>query len=149
MRCCMFAIVFLAIAAGDAYCEPPDDDIQQQAKQLEGTWTFSSAIDDGNKVPAERIRGAKMVFTKDKLVMVTPDGTKAELDYKLYGGNSPRWFDLINKGQADPGIYQIEKDILTICIATRYEGKDVVRPSDFKSTGDNPTNILTLVRERK
>ena len=110
-----------------------------------GTWRVVERHQQNGKVEDDRLqlywfRGGD-VWVDDTLNDSKWDIYKVTLDTT----KSPKQIDLLSSNSARKklGIYQIDKDKLTICFSAGTEGK---RPMGFSAT-DKHTQLLTLKRE--
>jgi uncharacterized protein (TIGR03067 family) len=115
--------------------------------KLQGTWMVTSFETDGQAMPAAAFAGAKIVIAKSTFRSVgmgaTYKGTVA-LDPK----KQPKTFDLVfsdgpEKGNRNLGIYTLEGDTWTICLATRGD----TRPKAFDTRSGTGFALETLERE--
>jgi uncharacterized protein (TIGR03067 family) len=116
-------------------------------KAVQGTWLVAELEADGHKMPASMLGGAKVVIKGD-LFMSHGMGATYEGDVELDAAQSPKHFTLKftkgpEKGNTNPGIYELDGDTWRICIATR--GGE--RPKKFATKAGSGHALETLVRE--
>ena len=100
----------------------------------QGAWTATSSIYDGQEAPEALVRSITRTVEKDHVVWKRDGksfaGTRIELD----PSRDPRSIDVIPDGGKDRGervlgIYKLEDDRLTICMAAPGQP----RPKEFKA----------------
>jgi uncharacterized protein (TIGR03067 family) len=115
-------------------------------QKLQGTWNITSLEIDGQRMPAGAFSGSKVVIKGQKFTSlgmgVTYKGT-VELDAE----KKPKLFDLIftagpEKGNRNLGIYKLDGDRWTICLATR----GTARPNEFATKPGTGVALETLER---
>src|SRR5262249_10872647 len=85
---CVAASLTWAVAAADP--DPPKD--------IQGTWSMTSAVERGKAVPAEKLKGGKFVIGKDKLTMSVGEKGDIQFSYKLNTAAKPKVIDLTQDG---------------------------------------------------
>jgi len=114
--------------------------------RLQGTWNVVSLESDGQKMPATAFSGARIVVNgrefKSLGMGATYEGT-LEVD----AASTPKAFDLLftaghAEGHRNLGIYQLDGDIWTICLATRGNK----RPKKFETKAGTGFALETLER---
>lgn len=138
MRCGHLALLALCLAPA-----PADD---ERAKH-QGTWAVVSLVRDGKEAPADVAASIRRVVAGDH-VSWTRDGksfagTKAEYD----ASKTPHALDLIPDGgphrdERILGIYRLEGDALTICVADPGEP----RPTAFDAPSGSKRTLQTFRR---
>ena len=97
-----------AVAEADDKKAPPGD--KPTAPKLEGTYTIETGERDGKEIPAERIKGAIVLFTAE--MVVGTDKDKKELfsaSYTLDTSKKPYRLTMKSKPIGDP-----KKDLTTM-----------------------------------
>jgi uncharacterized protein (TIGR03067 family) len=115
-------------------------------ERLQGTWTVTSLEMDGQMM--DSADGAHIVIKKDAFKSVGMGATYegvVEIDER----KKPKSFDLkftkgAEKGNRNLGIYKLDDDVWTICLATRGER----RPRKFLTESGSGIALETLVRGR-
>ena len=122
----------LALVAG-----PPAiaADKLESSRDLVGGYTIVSGEKYGEKEPAERIKGATVRITEDRIVVTDKDKTEVYgSEYKLDAGKSPARITMTSKlapseDKVAKGL--IEKDGDTVRLIYALPGGDM--PTDFKT----------------
>jgi len=128
---------------------PPGDVVKQELKRHQGTWVATSSIYDGQAAPRELVGSIRRIVTGDHVVWERDGksfaGTKIELDPT----REPKTIDVIPDGgpyrdRYVLGIYQLEGDKFTICMAN--PGRP--RPKEFKAEKGSECTLRTFRREQ-
>jgi uncharacterized protein (TIGR03067 family) len=121
---------------------------KEESERHQGTWRATSSIYDGQEAPEEIVRSITRTVEKDHVVWKREGksfaGTRIELD----PSRDPRTIDVIPDGGKDRGervlgIYKLEKDRLTICMAAPGQP----RPGAFKAEKGSGCTLRTFTRE--
>ena len=124
--------------------------VKDELKRHQGTWIATSSTYDGQKAPEDIVRSIKRIVERDHVVWERDGkrfaGTKIELDPT----REPKTIDVIpdggrNRGERVLGIYKLEDDTLTICMAA--PGKP--RPKEFKAEKGSGCTLRTFQRESR
>jgi uncharacterized protein (TIGR03067 family) len=118
---------------------------QDAQKELAGQWKMFMAEVDGKKLSERAIRNTRIKISDDKYAYSRSQWGS----FRLIPTERPKAIDMspavgANKGKTALGIYQINDDELTICIAKA--GKK--RPSEF-TTKTGSGYILEIYRREK
>ena len=125
-----------------------DKAVKEELDRHQGTWRTTSSIYDGQEAPEQIVRSITRIVEKDHVVWKRDGksfaGTRIELD----PSSDPRTIDVIPDGGKDRGervlgIYKLEKDRLTICMAA--PGRP--RPGEFKADKGSGCTLRTFTRE--
>jgi uncharacterized protein (TIGR03067 family) len=126
-----------------------DQAVKNELERHQGTWKATSSIYDGTEGPAEIVRSITRVVEKDHVVWQRDGrsfaGTRIELD----PSRDPKAIDVIPdggqyRGERVLGIYKLERDRLTICMAA--PGKP--RPTEFKAEKGSGCILRAFTREK-
>jgi uncharacterized protein (TIGR03067 family) len=113
---------------------------------LQGSWTITSLVLDGQPLPAALLAGGRITIQGDRFVS-TGMGAEYSGTLVLDTTKRPRHLDMKfetgpEEGNTNPCIYELAGDTLKLCIATR----GAVRPSSFRSPPGSGIASETLVR---
>lgn len=102
--------------------------------RLVGNWTVVSGQEDGKALPAEKVKGSRVVITQDSWTVHEENNQKRVMAFKIDPSTTPRHIDFTttegsDKGKTSQGIYSLEGDTLRIAFA--QPGQD--RPKDFNT----------------
>jgi uncharacterized protein (TIGR03067 family) len=114
--------------------------------KLQGAWNVMSLESEGVKMPATIIAGATIVVEGSRFRSLGMAGTY-EGTLELETGCQPKTFDLVftaghAAGHRNLGIYQLEGDRWTICLAINSD----TRPEKFQTTAGSGYALETLER---
>jgi uncharacterized protein (TIGR03067 family) len=136
----------LALVAGaPAAKDPPKKD----TNPLLGEWTGEKAETGGMPLPVP-VGGMTMEFKPDGKVVMTDAGKPPEEGgYKADPKKDPHEIDIVppaagGKVMTMLGIYKVDGDTLTVCLAAAGE-----RPKKFESAAGQATLLLTFKRAKK
>jgi uncharacterized protein (TIGR03067 family) len=145
--CVVLAV--LAVTFSFAAEKPRGDAVKKELKKFEGTWKIVSLEVEGMKLPAKAFEGARLIIKGDAFTMkeekVTHKGT-----FKVDPTKKPKMIDLIftegpAKGKTLLGIYELEGDTYTICLAVK--GKK--RPTTFTGKAGTDFGLEVLKRVKQ
>jgi uncharacterized protein (TIGR03067 family) len=126
-----------------------DDPSAEELDRHQGTWRVTSSIYDGQEAPEAIVRSITRIVENDHAVWKRDGksfaGTRIELD----PSRDPKAIDVIpdggkGRGERVLGIYKLEKDRLTICMAAPGQP----RPREFKAEMGSGCTLRTFIRER-
>jgi uncharacterized protein (TIGR03067 family) len=132
----------LAVSALVA-ADTASDDVKKELKKFEGTWVIESLELEGQKQPADLLKGVKLTCKDDgTFTYVDPMGTHKGT-FKVDIAKKPKQLDIHftegpEKGNTIKGIYEIEGDTYKVCIAMG----DKERPTEFTSKGGYGLEVL-------
>src|SRR5947207_15251241 len=114
--------------------------------KLQGGWNVTSLETDGRKAPATAIAGSRIVIDGNRFTSVGM-GATYEGTVELGRLNKTKTFDLLFSagppaGTRNRGIYELEGDRWTICLAT----SGGARPESFTTKGGIGIVLETLER---
>jgi len=137
----------LLIVAGGLLTAPPGEERRADRETIQGTWLLVSSETEGQPVPAESLktRPVRMVFEGDRVAAKMGEMSASLGTFTLDETHDPRWYDrTYPDGSPRRGIYRLEADRLTICIAAL--GKD--RPAAFSTKPGDGQSLLVYQREK-
>ena len=114
--------------------------------KLQGTWTIVS-VEAGGK-PDDKVTKGKIVFSKDTMTHVLPDGKKRPATFKLDPTKTLKEMDATaldgpNKDATFPAIYELEGDSLKLCVAGTWS-----RPTAFATEPGRKLMVYVLKRDK-
>jgi uncharacterized protein (TIGR03067 family) len=115
---------------------------------LQGEWVVVAMEEDGEKAPADDLKGMKWVVKGNEITASQPGGT-GKMTFRLDRGKTPKEIDITSldgnlKGTTSPGIYAIEGRRLRVCNAE--QGR---RPKEFATAPGDGREMITLEKEAK
>ena len=139
----LFAIFALLVPMTSvARSDPMEDAI----KAVMGNWSAVEFRQGGKQtVPPERIRFYRLTITKDKFILIAPEGNEVGTTV-VRPDKNPKEIDITgtagpSKGRTFPGIYDVINGQLWIC----YDVTGKQRPTEFKDLPDG-TTLLSVFR---
>jgi uncharacterized protein (TIGR03067 family) len=135
-----------SFATGCFFAAAAADGDGKDLVRLQGVWSRVSALVDGKERPADELRKQQITIVEDTYTL-TVNGTLRRGQVILDPCARPRTIDFLstegpNKGKVLKGIYEIEGDTFTYCIA--LPGKD--RPT---ALGSQPGSGHLLFRNQR
>jgi uncharacterized protein (TIGR03067 family) len=126
-----------------------DQAAKDELDRNQGTWRATSSIYDGQEAPAEIVGSITRTVEKDHVVWKRDGKSFAGTQIELDPSRDPKAIDVIpdggqNRGERVLGIYKLEEDRLTICMAA--PGKP--RPKEFKAEKGSGYTLRTFTREK-
>jgi uncharacterized protein (TIGR03067 family) len=126
-----------------------DQAVQEELKRQQGTWKAISSIYEGQEAPAEIVRSITRTVEKDHVVWKRDGKSFAGTRITLDPSRDPKAIDVIpdggpNRDERVLGIYKLEGDRLTICMAA--PGKP--RPTEFKAEKGSGWILRKFAREK-
>jgi uncharacterized protein (TIGR03067 family) len=120
--------------------------IEQELKRFEGTWRFVSIEVDGEQIPRKFYEKDILTLKGKQFVSVVTGNTTHGI-FKVNPIDKPMTIDLTfsdgpGKDQTQKGIYDLEGDTQTICVAKGNQK----RPADFTSKPGSGQMIQILKR---
>ncbi len=126
-----------AVQAGKAKPATTDKD------RIQGLWVARSMEKGTQPAPKEILAALKLEFAGDKII--AHGGPKPdEGRFTLRPKGRPKEIDLVRGDKVYPGIYELQGDVLTLCI--NDPGQE--RPTEFKTAAGSEQVLLVLRREK-
>jgi len=124
---------------------PGSDDLAKQ----QGTWNAVSSRRDGIDAPEEIVRSITRTVEKDHVTWKREGKNFAGTGLVLDPTQKPPTLDVIpdggpSRGKQVLGIYKLEGDRLTICMADAEQP----RPRDFKAEKGSRQTLMVFTREK-
>jgi uncharacterized protein (TIGR03067 family) len=124
------------------------DDAKSDAKKLQGKWTMTSGVLDGNEIPKDQVKG-EIVFKDNKYTWATGDGQSGSGTFTIDPSKKPKFMDSVPsdgpaQGQTIEEIYDVDGDSLKICMA--LPGNK--RPTAFKAEAGSNFWLFTYKRPK-
>ena len=116
--------------------------------RFQGTWYLVAAVEDGNVLPQEKVKGETIVFKGDTFQFPgsAADATSKAGTFKLDENKTPKEIDSTSKEKVTMlGIYRMDDNGYKICFAPA--GKP--RPTDFGSQPGSGNILQSWGREKK
>jgi uncharacterized protein (TIGR03067 family) len=140
----------LAVAAGGQEKKP-----DAKAEKLDGTYLIVGFEQGGVELPEEVLKASPeasrtVKIAVDKMTFMTKDGKEKTITVKFDPTKSPKQLTSTEtkdgKLETGVGIYKLEGDTLTVCVAE--SDKEADRPKGFKSDKGSKTMVLMLRRQK-
>jgi len=126
----------------------PDKDTVKEMKMLAGTWKAVAAEYAGKPYPEFFAKKLKYVISDDKIIC-TWNGSEATHKFELDLSAKPRAIKGVQFEGDTPtrpwhGVYQLDKDELTICV----DHASMPRPTTFETKPKSQTTLYKFKREK-
>jgi len=123
---------------------------KQELEKHQGTWVAVSFRRDGAQTPADIVRTIARTVEGDHVVWKRDGKSFAGTVMVLDPGQDPKAIDVIPdggplRGKHVLGIYRLENDELTLCMADA----DQPRPREFKAEKGSRQTLMVFRREKK
>jgi uncharacterized protein (TIGR03067 family) len=143
----LLAIAVFAASSGADEKDNKTDPVNKGLKELEGTYKLIHAERDGKTAEKALIETVTIVIRGDEFTLSFSPDDKKVAKIKVTREAKLPTIDLTpqdgpEKGKTFPGIYKLEKDVLTLAFSEKGE-----RPKEFKS--DNEVMLLQMKKTEK
>jgi uncharacterized protein (TIGR03067 family) len=138
-----YLIVALAVLAA---ADPTPRDGSAAVREFEGTWQLVSAVTDGKPTPADVVSKIRVVIKDGKhSVFFNGQAVVKQIPFKVDTARTP-WTatDTLPDGNQIKGIYKLDGDTLTSCVAE--PGK--ARPTEFASKAGSGHTLRIFKRAK-
>ena len=148
IRACLIAglasTIFAAFASSRAI---GGDVIKDELKRHQGAWIATSSVFDGQPASPDLVRSIKRIVTDDHVVWERDGKRFAGTTIALDPSRDPKTIDVIpdggpNRGERVLGVYKLDGDTLTICMASPGQP----RPKEFKAERGSGCSLRTFIR---
>jgi len=124
-------------------------ELASEITKHQGTWLASSFRRDGKETPHEIVRTITRTVVKDHVVWKRNGKSFAGTAMVIDPKQSPKSIDVIadggpTRGKRVLGIYRLDNDLLTICMADA----DQPRPKDFTAGKGSRQTLMIFTREK-
>jgi uncharacterized protein (TIGR03067 family) len=121
----------------------------EELVKQQGTWVAVSSRRDGEQAPEEIVRSITRTVEEDHVIWKRDGKGFAGTTIILDGSKNPKAIDVIPdggpaRGKRVLGIYRIEKDALTLCMADA----DLPRPREFKAEKGSRQTLMVFKRDQ-
>jgi uncharacterized protein (TIGR03067 family) len=118
--------------------------LKAELAKLEGTWQLVSAVKDGKETPDDVVKKVRVVIKGGKHTVYVGDEVAAkEIPFTIDPTKDPKTVvDTLPDGREIKGIYKLDGDTLTSCVAEA--GKD--RPAEFASKAGSGHTLRVFKR---
>ena len=144
------ALILVLLTPGSlAPARADDKAVKDELDRHQGVWRASTSVYDGQEAPAEIVRSITRTVEKDHVVWKRDGNSFAGTRIELDPSRDPKTIDVIPDGGKDRGervlgIYKLEGDRLTICMAAPGQP----RPREFKAEKGSGWTLRTFTREK-
>jgi uncharacterized protein (TIGR03067 family) len=125
------------------------DAVEDELKRHQGTWAVTSSIYDGQPASEEVVRSITRIANDNHVVWKRDGKSFAGTTVQLDPAAEPKAIDVIpdggrNRGERVVGIYKLDGDRLTICMAAPGQP----RPKKFQADKGSGCTLRTFSRVR-
>jgi uncharacterized protein (TIGR03067 family) len=127
------------------------EDAKKSLEKLQGTWEIIEVVNDGHRMPQEKVKGGKVWFNGDEMTIkeYNNDENPRKFRIRLNPNRYPKAIDMIAlnrwaQGTIIPAIYWLQADSLKLCSPNIPDAKE--RPKQLKSEEGSKVILLILRR---
>jgi uncharacterized protein (TIGR03067 family) len=145
MRSVGFLLALVAIYVASTVCAA--ETTQKDIDAMQGSWSITSFVSDGEAVAAETIARWQRLVERDHVTWKQGNDTMVELTIKFDPSAKPMTLDSTiatgeAKGEVLLAIYELDGDELRVC----FTGPGKPRPKDFSSNQGAGQILFTAKR---
>jgi uncharacterized protein (TIGR03067 family) len=139
-----YVVAVLAVAIMMTVCAADEEAVKAELKKLEGTWQLVYGVKDGKETPEEVVKKVRVVIKGSKHTVHFGDTIAAkEIPFIIDPTKKPKTtLDKLPDGKEIKGIYKLDADTLTSCVAET--GKDF--PTEFVSKAGSGHTLRVFKR---
>jgi uncharacterized protein (TIGR03067 family) len=116
--------------------------LQHDRELVQGTWVLAAQERNGRRDAPDSIKGCKVVIELDEATFFTRD-RRENWRFGVDTKADRHWIDLVQGGLVRQGIYKLQDETLTLCLALPGEK----RPADFSTASETRCTLHTYRRE--
>jgi uncharacterized protein (TIGR03067 family) len=125
------------------------DDLEVETKKMQGSWKVTASQVNGGKIPLEAFKKVVVVIKDNRIFFKDNGTTYDEIEFDLDLATKPREIDFLytaglKKGVLERGIYKLDGDQLTICMAQQKQK----RPAEFVSQKGTGQQMFVFKRDK-
>jgi uncharacterized protein (TIGR03067 family) len=129
-------------------CSPSDRPGKRTRDNIEGNWTCSSAVVNGEALPESTVQHLRLTLTRELYTTHRDSEVMGDSAYTTDPTKQPKQINLVgregrDKGKEAQGTYLLEGDTLKICF--RMPGKK--RPTTFESPSGSEAFLFLWKRQ--
>ena len=120
--------------------------VKAELERFAGTWRYESTVVEGQEVPAEGLRDARLKIQGDTFALTDPTATYRGT-FVVDPTSTPRTIDVTftegpEAGKTSLGIYQLDGETYKVCVG--LAGRE--RPKDFEARPGSGHALQVLKR---
>lgn len=150
MRITLVALYFVFGLAASGTLADDKADVEKETRKFQGIWTIESSVTGGMEIPAEQLKGFRVIYDGDKHTVKMGDQVIQVGTQKIDPSKSPKTIDVTmtegpSKGAVMLGIYEIDGDTMKAC----FDPQGKKRPTEFKSSAGSEYFLNVHKRVKK
>lgn len=144
--------ITLVAGHGPVTAQPPGKDaVKKELAKLRGTWRVVAVEENGQQVPEDKLREAKVtvIVEGNKHTLKYGDKSQGPATITIDPTTKPKHYDMIDpegpqKGQVLQGIYELEGDTWKYCQDKTGKG----RPTEFSGKAGSGWVLVIMKKEK-